>query len=105
MSQIERVNAAQDHIEKWCAEKAPDIEIGAGATDTDVAAVETHIGFVLPEELKAFLITHNEVENWTRRELLSTQIIQYLWNIQAELLDKGTFDDCLGEENDCIKLC
>jgi len=105
MSQVERVNAAWDRIEKWFSEKAPDMELGAGAGAADITALETHIGVALPEELKASLMRHNGVENWTKGELLSTEGIKREWSCWAGLVDDGTFDDCTGEENDCLQKC
>ena len=105
MSQIERISSAWDRFEKWSSENAPDIQLGAGATDADIIALETHLGYALTEELKASLMRHNGVENWTRGELLSVDRIKDEWSCWVGLVDDGTFDDCLGEENDCITLC
>ncbi len=105
MSQVERVNAAWNRIEKWYAEKAPDIELGAVAAAADITAVETHLGLALPEELKASLMRHNGVKNWPRGELLSVGRIKNDWDDYADLLDEGTFDDILGKENDFIQKC
>ncbi len=106
MSQVERVNAAWERIEKWFAEKAPDMQLGAGAAAADITAVETHLGLSFPEELKASLMRHNGVDNWTKGELLSVDRIKSEWSCWAGLVDDGTFDDNVGEEdNDCIQKC
>ncbi len=106
MSQVERVNVAWERIEKWFSEKAPGMELGAAASAAEITAVETHIGFALPEELKASLMRHNGVENWTKVELLSTNDIQREWDCWAGLVDDGTFDDQVGENwTDSLQKC
>jgi cell wall assembly regulator SMI1 len=107
MAQVKRVNAAWERIEKWYSEKAPDMELGAGASAADITDVETHLGLTLPKELKASLMRHNGVENWTKSELLSTDRIKSEWDCWAGLVDEGQFDGQSGEDedNDRIQKC
>ena len=105
MSQVERVNAAWDRIEKWFSEKAPDMELGAGAGAADITALETHIGVALPEELKASLMRHNGVENWTKGELLSTGRIKNEWDWRSGLAEDEGYGERPGEDNEFIKNC
>jgi len=103
LSQVERVHAAWERIEKWYAEKNPDYKLPAGAAVADITAVETHLGFALPEELKASLMRHNGAHYWLHIELLSAKRIKDEWSVRAGLVDNGTFDGCKGEENEFLQ--
>ncbi len=106
-SQVERVNTAWDRIEKWYAEKNPDYKLPVGAAASDIADTETHLGFTLPEELKASLMRHNGVLNWIHIELLSAKRIKDEWSVRAGLVDNGTFDACnaIVEDNEFLQKC
>jgi len=73
MSQIDKVNAAWERIENWYATNWPTCELPAGAAQADITSLETHLGFPLPEELKASLMRHNGFDDWTQGELYSTE--------------------------------
>jgi len=105
MAQIEKVNAAWDRIDKWYSENFATAELPGGAAAADITALETHMSFTLPEELKASLMRHNGVGYWKNGELLSVEGIKMDWECWTGLVDDGTFDDWKGEDNAFLQKC
>lgn len=107
MVEVEKLNAVWERLEKWYAENHPTYSIPSGAAPANIIALETHIGLTLPEELKASLMRHDGLDQWSSGELLSVNSIKEYWNQRAEMVDKGYFFDheCLLEPNDFIQKC
>jgi len=107
MVEVEKLNAAWGRLEKWYAENHPTYTLSSGATPADIIALETHIGLTLPEEMKASLMRHDGLDQWSSGELLSVESIKGVWNKRAEMIDKGVFFDheSLVEANDFIQKC
>ncbi len=74
-TQVEKVNAIWDRIEKWFAENKPTEELPAGASPADIISLETHLGRAIPEELKASLLRHNGLDNISKGQLLAANEI------------------------------
>jgi len=103
-SEVERVNAAWDSIEKHFAEKKPDYKLPAGAAAADIAALETLLKFSLPEEFKVSLRRHNGAEEWTKGKLLhSIESLKGDWGELAGLVDDGGWEESPEGNNEFIQ--
>lgn len=83
-------------------------DLKKGATDIDLALIESIVGHTLPNDFKDFLKIYNgqkgEVSGiFTDRYFLSTDEIAANWKIWKDLEDSGTFDDCTTENDSQIK--
>lgn len=103
-TQVERVNAIWDRIEKWFAENRPSEELPAGAAPADIVSLETHLGRAIPEELKTSLLRHNGLENISKGQLLTAEEIKEEWNTWAGVEDLDELES-LNEPNEYIQSC
>lgn len=89
-----------ERLENWLKVHAPDVlnDLNPGASESDLLALETALGVILPEDLKDSLRIHNGqsgksqwlIAGW---ELLSTKRILNEWEVWKDLNDGETFKD------------
>ncbi|MGQ7889177.1 SMI1/KNR4 family protein [Paenibacillus sp. WC2504] len=89
-----------ERLENWLKDHAPEIldDLNPGASESEILALETNLGFKLPDDLKESLSIYNGqsgkskwlVAGW---ELLSTKRILEEWEVWKDLYDSESFID------------
>ncbi|AFZ69747.1 protein involved in beta-1,3-glucan synthesis (plasmid) [Deinococcus peraridilitoris DSM 19664] len=106
-SEVERVHAAWERIERWYAENAPEWELPGGTSDADIDELEQQLDVTFPAAFRASLLRHDGIPDpwWPQGELESVEGIRSSWESWTNLLEDGSFDEANGfvEDNPALK--
>ncbi len=104
------MNELWNRLKDWLEQNAPELleTMQPGASETQIVALEQHLGVNLPEDYRAFLRLCDGQPNDPKirfydGELLSTQTVKVQWDIWKELLDDGDFDDYESQPHQGVK--
>jgi cell wall assembly regulator SMI1 len=104
------VNELWNRLQTWLEQNAPELleTMQPGASETQIAALEKHLGVRLPDDYRAFLqLCNGQVEGaefgFYDGELLSVDTVKFQWDVWKKLLDQGTFEESRAAPHPGIK--
>ena len=97
------MNEAWQRIAAWCERYAPELLAGLnpGATDTEIADAEAHLGVTFPDDLREFYRLHDGQSETGYSPLpagdwLSLSRVCGEWDVWQDLQREGHFDNAEG---------